>query len=99
RLLHLPLPAWMPLQLGTFAGTGAVWGRDPATGEAVPTTRYHPNHDEYLSEVGVGLSWRIGIPDPLPAVPFGLAFPIRAAGRRPAYALAYQQPLNLLPAR
>src|SRR5262249_48623852 len=43
KLLHLPLPAWMPLQLGSFVGTGAVWGRDPVTGAAVPTTRYHPN--------------------------------------------------------
>jgi len=99
KLLHLPLPAWMPLQLGTFASTGAVWGRDPVTGAAVPTTRYQPNRDEYLSEVGVGLNWRVGIPEPLTAVRVEIAFPLGPDGRKPAYALAYQQPLNLLPPR
>jgi hypothetical protein len=97
--LHLPIPAHLPLQLGLFAGSGAVWGRDPASGDAVPTSRSLPHRDEFLSEVGAGLSLRFGIPDPLTSLRFELAFPIGPDGRGVAYAVAFQQPLNLLTSR
>jgi hypothetical protein len=99
RPLRLPIPARLPLQLGMFAGSGAVWGRDPVSGDAVPTTRLTPNQDEFLSEVGAGVMLRFGIPNPLTALRFEVAFPIGPDGRGAAYALAFQQPLNLLPPR
>lgn len=99
RPLHLPIPARLPLQFGMFAGSGAVWGRDPVTGDAAPTTRTLPHADEFFSEVGAGLMLRFGVPNPLTALRFELAFPIGADHRGTAYALAFQEPLNLLPAR
>jgi hypothetical protein len=97
--LRLPIPAHLPLQFGVFAGSGAVWGRDPVTGEPVPTTRTLPHADEFLSEVGAGLMLRFGIPNPLSALRFELAFPVGPDGRGTAYAVSFQEPLNLLPGR
>jgi hypothetical protein len=99
RPLRLPIPARLPLQVGLFAGSGAVWGRDPVTGDAVPTSRLTPNRDEFLSEVGVGVLLRLGIPSPLTSMRFEVAFPIGPDGRSTGYALALQEPLNLLPPR
>ena len=99
RALHLPIPAHLPLQFGTFAGSGAVWGRDPVTGDATPTTRTLPHADEFFSEVGAGVLLRVGVPNPLTSLRFELAFPIGPDRRGTAYALAFQEPLNLLPAR
>jgi hypothetical protein len=82
-----------------FAGSGAVWGRDPVSGDAVPTSRSWPHADEFLSEVGAGLMLRLGIPSPLTSFRFEVAFPIGPDRRGAAYALALQEPLNLLPAR
>ena len=98
-MLRLPLPAWMPLQVGAFAASGAVWGREAATGRAVPTNRDGPRREEWLSEVGFGLSWRYGIPEPLSALRFEYAVPIGADDREAGFTVAFQHPLNLLPAR
>jgi len=97
-LLHVPLPAWLPLQLGGFAASGAVWGSDGAGG-ALPSTRDGPRREDWLSEVGIGLSWRHGIPDPQSAVRFEYAHPIGADGRSSKFTISFQRPLNLLQAR
>jgi hypothetical protein len=99
RALHLPIPGQLPLQLGVFAGSGAVWGRDPKTGDAVPTSRTLPHRDEFLSEAGAGLMWRLGVPNPLTSVRVEVAYPIGPDGRRAAYTVSLSEPLNLLPAR
>jgi hypothetical protein len=98
-LLHLPLPAWLPLQAGTFAAIGSAWGRDPVSGAAVPTDRDWPRQDEWLSEVGAGLAWRPGLPDPLALLRFQYAFPIGPDARGAKYTVVFQHPLNLLPER
>ena len=98
-LLHLPLPAWLPLQSHLFAATGALWGRDAASGTAVPTGRNLPHRSEWLSEVGGGLSWRPGIPDPLAALRFEYAVPLGADTRNARFTVAFQRALNLLPGR
>ena len=99
RPLHLPIPAHLPLQMGLFAASGAVWGRDPVTGDAAPTTRTLPHADEFLSEVGAGLMLRFGIPNPLTALRFELALPLGPARGGTAYAVAFQEPMNLLTPR
>jgi len=98
-LLHLPLPAWMPLQVGAFAASGALWGHDAATGTAVASPRDGPRREDWLSEVGLGLSWRYGIPDPLSALRFEYALPIGADERDAKFTIAFQPPLNLLAPR
>jgi hypothetical protein len=98
-LLHLPLPAWLPLQAHVFAASGAEWGHDLVTGAALPTLRDRPHAKEWLSETGGGLSWRPGLPDPLSALRFEYAVPVGADAREARFTLAFQRLLNLLPAR
>ena len=96
-LLHLPLPAWMPLQASAFIASGAVWGSTPSG--AVPSSRDGPRRQDWLSEAGAGLSWRYGIPDPLSALRLEYAVPIGADQRDAKLTLAFQRPLNLLAPR
>jgi hypothetical protein len=98
-LLRLPLPAWLPLQCGMFAATGSTWGSDATGGTAAPTLRDWPRRAEWLSEAGGGLAWRPGLPDPLAALRFEYAVPIGADARKAKFTLAFQRPVNLLPAR
>jgi hypothetical protein len=93
-LLHLPLPAWLPLQAGVFAGSGALWGRDPLTDDAIATRRDWPRRSEWMSEAGVSLSWRPGIPDPLSALRFEFAAPIGADRRSSTFMVSFSHPLG-----
>jgi hypothetical protein len=95
-LLRLPLPAWLPLQAGVFAGSGASWGRDPLTNDAIATRRDFPRRSEWMSEAGVSLAWRPGIPDPLSAVRFEYALPIGADERGAAFVVSWTHPLGML---
>jgi len=96
ELLHLPLPAWMPLHVSAFVASGAAWGRDPVTNQARPTKRDWPNSSEWLSETGLTLAWRTGIPDPTSSLRFEYTEPLGATGRTARYTVVYQQPLHLL---
>ena len=98
-LLHLPLPAWLPLQSGAFVASGAAWGRDPVSGAAVATQRDAPHREEWLSEAGVGLSWRPGIPDPLMSLRFEYAWPIGPDDRDTHWTIAFQRLVNVMPGR
>ena len=75
EVLHVPHPAAFPLQLGTFAATGAVWGRDPYTGLVRPGVDW-PNVAEWRHEAGVSVMWQPGIPDPAMFVRVNWAKPI-----------------------
>jgi hypothetical protein len=99
ELLHLPMPAWLPLQASAFAASGAAWGRDPVTGAAVSTLRDAPRRDEWRSEAGFGLSWRPGLPDPTYSLRVEYALPIGPDERDAGITMAFQRVLNLLPAR
>jgi hypothetical protein len=96
ELLRLPLPAWMPLHVSGFVASGAVWGRDPVTNQALPTERDWPTSSEWLSETGLTLAWRIGIPEPTSSMRFEYTEPLGATGRTARYTVVYQQPLHLL---
>lgn len=93
-LLHLPLPAWLPLQAGVFAASGASWGRDPVTDAPIPTRRDGPHRSEWLSETGVSLRWRMGFPDPLYALRFEYAVPLGADERSNAFTISFSHPLG-----
>ena len=97
ELLHLPLPAWLPLQSNAFVASGALWGTSSDGTRAAITRRDLPRAEEWRSEAGVGLSWRPGIPDPLMMLRFEYAWPIGADGREPRFTLAFQRYLDLLP--
>ena len=98
-MLHLPLPAWLPLQAGVFGASGAVWGNDPVSGAAVATNQDWPHHNEWLSEVGGGLSWRAGVPDPSALLRIEYTVPIGPDAREARWTAFYQRAVNLLPAR
>ncbi len=94
-LLHLRLPAWLPLQGSVYGAAGASWGRDPFTGEAVSSRRDWPKPEEWLFEAGGGLGWRPGIPDPLMTLRFEYSVPVGPGSRSPAFTISFQRPLEL----
>ncbi len=98
-LLHIPHPAWLPLQGSVFASSGALWGTSADGTRAVETVRDLPRADEWRSEAGFGLAWRPGIPDPALLFRFEYAVPIGPDTREPSFKLAVQGYLDLLPAR
>jgi hypothetical protein len=61
--LHVPHPAFLPLQLGAFTAAGAVWGVDPFGGPTRSGTDW-PSSGDWVSEAGVSLIYQPGIPDP-----------------------------------
>jgi hypothetical protein len=73
--LRVPHPAFLPLQLGVFAGTGAVWGTDAFGGPSRPGVDW-PRRQEWLSEAGVSLIYQPGIPDPLSLMRLNCAWPV-----------------------
>lgn len=99
RLLHLPLPAWLPLQASAFTASGAMWGHDATGLTPTPTRRDGPRPAEWRSEVGAGLSWRPGVPRPDTYVRLEAAWPIGPDARGVSYTLALQRLQDLLPAR
>ncbi len=99
RLLHLPLPSWLPLQASAFAASGAAWGHDAAGVTPERTRRDGPRASEWRSEVGAGLSWRPGVPRPDTYLRLEAAWPIGRDERGLSYTLGFQGLQDLLPSR
>lgn len=99
QLLHIPHPDMFPLQFGAFVGSGAVWGGEAFSGGPA-TQRDFPRASEWLSETGVSLMYRPGLPDPELYVRFDYVLPLGpASGREAGFVLSFQRTLNLLPHR
>lgn len=102
ELLRIPHPAMLPLQVGAFAGTGAVWGRthdgtlEPNRDVAAITSRDWAERREWLSEAGVSVLWRPGLPDPSFFLRLDYAWPIGADDREPRLALGVTRLLDLV---
>ena len=97
--LHLPLPAWLPLQVSTFAASAAVWGLDATGHEPARTRRDAPRAEDWRSEVGVALLWRPGIPEPSNFVRLDVARPIGPRDHRStSVTFTVQRLIDLLPA-
>ena len=94
-LARIPHPAALPLEGGLFAAAGAVWGVDPYGGRTLPGLDW-PNREDWLTEAGVTLRWRPGLPDPFAALEFGYAWPLGPSDRRARFAIAYTRPLDLV---
>jgi hypothetical protein len=99
RLLHLPLPSWLPLQASAFAASGAAWGHDAIGVTPERTRRDGPDATDWRSEAGAGLSWRPGVPRPDTYLRFEVAWPIGHDARQVSYTLGLQGLQDLLPAR
>jgi hypothetical protein len=94
-LLHVPHPALLPLQVGAFVATGAVWGVDPYGG---PTRRGIdlPEEEEFRHEAGVSLLYRPGLPDPTTYVQLGWAWPLGTHSGPPRFSLSYTRGVDLV---
>ena len=95
ELLHVPHPALLPLQVGVFAATGAVWGVDPYGGPTRPGTDL-PEEQEFRHEVGASLLYRPGLPDPNMYVQIGWAWPIGPHSGPPRFSLSYSRGIDLV---
>lgn len=96
RALGVPLPAWLPLHASVHAASGAAWGLDRTTRRAVATDRDGPRRSDWLSEAGVTLAWRAGIPEPLSSLRFEYSVPIGDDPREARFTVSYAQPVSLL---
>lgn len=98
-LLHIPHPDILPVQIGAFVGSGAIWGGEAFTGGPA-TRRDFPHANEWLSETGVSVMYRPGLPDPDFYVRLDYVLPLGpASGREAGFSLSLQRTLNLLPVR
>ena len=99
QLLRIPHPDMFPIQIGAFVGSGAVWGGEVFNSGSA-TRRDFPRASEWLSETGVSLMYRPGLPDPELYVRFDYVLPLGpASGREAGFVLSFQRTLNLLPTR
>jgi hypothetical protein len=95
-LLGLERAPTFPIQLGAFVGTGARWGYDPASGRAALTRLDWPRRREWLSEAGVSVMYRPGLPHPDSFVRLDYAVPLGAGARAAKYYFSYATALNFL---
>ncbi len=82
----------LPLQAGMFGGIGSVGGDDPLGGPPRSGGGW-PDRGEWLSEMGVSLLYRPGIPDPLGFVRIDYAIPLGPGDRGARILLHYSRAL------
>lgn len=95
-LLRLRRDTAFPLQAGAFAVSAARWGYDPVTQLARSTKRDWPGSEQWLSEAGVSLMYRPGLPDPDTFMRLDVAWPLGPGGRELAIQMMYKRTLHLL---
>jgi hypothetical protein len=95
-LAHLPHPAFLPIQGGAFVASGAVWGHDPYGGPGSPE-RGWPSRGAWLSEAGVSLLYRPGIPETDFYLRLDHSWPIGPDDRGARWSVSYTRALDLLP--
>lgn len=93
-LAHLPHPAALPIQGALFAATGAVAGGDPYGGPAATGDRW-PEREAWRSELGGGLLYRPGLPNPRGSLRVNWAWPL-GTGHGGRVSMEYAVPLDLL---
>jgi len=86
----------MPLQIAAFAHSAARWGYDPATGQPILTPQNKPGRQEWISEAGVSLLLRVGLPDPESFFRLDYAWPVGPGEREPKFFLGYRRTLHML---
>ena len=93
-LAHLPHPTALPIQGALFAAAGAVSGHDPYGGAGAASNAW-PARAAWRSEVGGGLLYRPGFPDPRSSLRANWAWPL-GPGAGVRVSLEYAAPLDLL---
>lgn len=95
ELARIPHPAMFPLQAGVFAGAGAVWGVDPYGGPARGGLDW-PDPEHWVSEAGVALLYRPGIPDPAGFMRLEYAWPLGPSIEKARFTMSYTRAMDLL---
>ncbi|HEY3216380.1 MAG TPA: BamA/TamA family outer membrane protein [Candidatus Eisenbacteria bacterium] len=93
--LGIPHSPALAFQGGIFADAGAVWGRDPFGNAGRPGGNWPPR-DAWLSEVGLSLLYRPGIPEPAGYLRIDYGWPLGPDGRSGRLAVAFGRILDLL---
>jgi len=96
QVLGLRRNAMFPIQAGAFATAGARWGYDPATGGSRLTERDWPGSEQWISEAGVSLMYRPGIPDPETFFRVDYVIPVGPNNRDATWFVSYKRTLHLL---
>lgn len=96
ELLRLRRHAAFPIQVGAFAASAARWGYDPATGVARLTARDWPGSEQWVSEAGVSLMYRPGLPDPETFFRVDYVWPLGPGGRESGVQVSWKRTLHLL---
>jgi hypothetical protein len=94
-LLRIPHPDAFSFQPGAFAGIGAAWGRDPYGGPTRPGRNF-PEREAWLSEVGLSLLYRPGLPEPDGFLRFDVAQPLGPDDRSLRFVFSYGRAIDLL---
>ncbi len=96
RLVGWKEDSAFPIQLGAFAGLAARWGYDPATGVPRVTPRDWPGSEQWMSEAGVSVMFRPGLPDPESYLRIDYAWPLGPNDREAKLYLSWKRTLYLL---
>jgi hypothetical protein len=91
---RIPHPAFLVLQGGLFAASGATWGPDPYGGPGSAAGPW-PQRDAWLSEAGGSVLFRPGLPEPAAFLRFDYAGGI-GNNPRHKYSIYYTAPLDVL---
>jgi hypothetical protein len=97
EVLRIPHPAFLPIQLGTFVGGGAVWGDDPFGGTRDGVD--WPDREHWVSEAGFSLVFQPGIPDPLSVLRLSFAWALGPEREEDRFAISFTRALDLLRTR
>jgi hypothetical protein len=95
ELVGMPGRAWIQLQPVVFAASGAVWGRDPL-GAADARGGAWPERTRWRSEIGAGVFYRPGMPDPEGFFRILLARPLGPNDEGTRLSVSYSLPLDQL---
>jgi Omp85 superfamily domain len=93
RLFGFPASA---MTFGAFTAIGAVWGEDPFGGPTRPGLYWPDDRRAWLSEVGLSMLLRPGLPDPAGFIHFDYGWPVGPNHRPAAFSLYYARPLFLV---
>jgi len=93
--LRIPHPAFLPLQLGAFVGSGAVWGVDPYGGPARSGGDW-PDANHWVSETGVSVIYQPGIPSPTSLVRLTYAWPLGPDRESSRFSLSFTHAMDFL---
>lgn len=96
EVFRLRKNAVFPIQLSVFGASAARWGYDPATGIARLTPANQPGRQEWISEAGASLLYRIGLPTPDSFIRLDYAWPLGPGDREPTWFLGWRPTLHML---